>query len=166
MWPLWLEYTAASVCLKANETIQHQPAKWPSLSRRHLCVNMNRFPGSWGFSPLIRHQTMAEWVLNEWRLSFHCPLYDHCASLLKQPATSQLLLQAHYQAHRCFYHEVQITDSLSHSSLSHALLSIKPRHRCCDQGLSVGLHFLQLEDSRTKEVNTHVLCDSIESKQL
>lgn len=80
MWPLWLEYAAASVCLKANETTQHRPAKWPSLSRRHLCVNMNRSPGSWGFNPLIRHQTMAEWVLNEWRLSFHCPLYDHCAS--------------------------------------------------------------------------------------
>lgn len=40
--------------------------------------------------------------LKEWCLSFHCPLCDHCTSLLKQAATSQLLLQAHYQSQRWF----------------------------------------------------------------
>lgn len=38
---------------------------------------MSRFPGSWGLNLLIRHQMMAEWLLNERWLSFHCPLRDH-----------------------------------------------------------------------------------------
>lgn len=168
MFILWegcgLCYWNASVRLKANETTQHQPAKWPSLSRRHLCANLNRFPGSWGFNPLIRHQATAQWVLNERRLSFHCPLRDHCASLLKRPATSQLLLQAHYQAHWCF---LSLSSDYKSASLtflpSHALLSIKPKHRCREQGLGVRLHFLQSGDNEDK---ADVLWVLLTSKQL
>lgn len=145
-------------CLKANETTRHQAAKWLLLSRHHLCADMSRFPGSWGFNQLIRHQAMAEWVLNGWWLSFHCPLCDHFASFtdtarhFPAPVTSPITKPTSVFIIKFRLQALPLTLSLP----PHALLSSKPRRRCCDQGLGVRSRFLHLGEHGTVEIRADI----------